>query len=289
MNSVKSRFPAWLRVKSSAESRKHVTDVLSDLQLNTVCANAQCPNLGQCFSSGVATFLIMGDTCTRNCRFCAIAHGARPAPPKADEPERLAEAVRRLELEFVVITSVTRDDLPDGGADCFYRTIQAVKRVCPGTGIEVLTPDFKGSEAALRHVLSAKPNVFNHNVETVPRLFAQIRSEATYARSLAVLGSAVRIGGGIPVKSGIMLGLGEHDDEVVTTLRDLRAVGVSLLTIGQYLPPSPAHQPLMEYITPEAFDAWRVCGENLGFSGVMSSPLVRSSYHARELLDGMTG
>ena len=283
MHKVKSRFPEWLRVKSSSESRKHVTDVLSDLQLNTVCANAECPNLGQCFSSGVATFLIMGETCTRNCRFCAIAHGTHPALPEADEPERLAEAVRRLELAFVVITSVTRDDLPDGGADCFYRTIQAVKRVCPGTGIEVLTPDFKGSESALRHVLSAKPDVFNHNVETVPRLSAQIRSEATYARSLAVLKNAVRMGEGIPVKSGIMLGLGEQDDEVMGTLKDLRAAGVSLLTIGQYLPPSPAHQPLVNYVTPEAFDAWCEYAESLGFSGVMSGPLVRSSYHAREL------
>lgn len=287
MDKVKSRFPEWLRVKSSSESRKHVTDVLSDLQLNTVCANAECPNLGQCFSSGVATFLIMGKTCTRNCRFCAITHGTPPAPPDADEPERLAEAARRLGLAYVVITSVTRDDLPDGGADCFYRTIQAVKRVCPGTGIEVLTPDFKGSESALRHVLSAKPDVFNHNVETVPRLSAQIRSEATYARSLSVLQNAARIGEGIPVKSGIMLGLGEQDNEVMATLRDLRAVGVSLLTIGQYLPPSPAHQPLVNYVTPEAFDRWREYAEKLGFSGVMSGPLVRSSYHARELHDGV--
>ncbi len=278
-----ARFPEWLRVTSSAANRRQVTDVLADLHLNTVCANAQCPNLGACFSSGVATFLIMGETCTRNCLFCAIAHGEPGGKPDPNEAARLAEAVRRLNLSFVVITSVTRDDLPDGGADCFHQAIRAVKRRSPEAGVEVLTPDFGGSEAALQHVLDAGPDVFNHNIETVPRLSAEIRSHATYARSLAVLANAARRGGRLPVKSGLMLGLGERDEEVDATLDDLRAAGVSLLTIGQYLRPSPAHVPMAKFVPPAVFDDWAARARKKGFTGVMSGPLVRSSYHAREL------
>ncbi len=283
MNEPHRRFPDWLKVQGSSESQRHVTEILSDLRLNTVCANALCPNLGKCFSQGVATFLIMGDTCTRNCRFCAIGHGTRPLPPEVDEPERLAEGVRRLGLKFVVVTSVTRDDLPDGGADCFYQVITRIKQICPGTGVEVLTPDFGGSEAALLHVLAAKPEVFNHNIETVRRLSSAIRSDATYDRSLAVLRNAVRLGNGIPVKSGIMLGLGEEEAEIDETLRDLCAAGVSILTIGQYLPPTKEHYPLTRYVPPAEFAAWQDRAKVLGFKGVMSAPLVRSSYHANEL------
>ncbi len=283
MPQEKSRHPDWLRVKSSAGSRKHVTDVLADLRLNTVCASAHCPNLGKCFSDGTAAFLILGNTCTRNCRFCAIGTGKHPAPPEPDEADRLAEAVSRLKLSFVVITSVTRDDLPDGGASAFRDAILAIKSKCPNTGVEVLTPDFGGEETPLRTVLDARPEVFNHNIETVRRLSSTIRSEATYDRSLGVLANAVKFGKGIPVKSGIMLGLGEKDDEVREAFADLRRAGVSLLTIGQYLPPTKEHQPLARMVPPEEFDAWRNEAIAFGFTGVMSGPLVRSSYHAREL------
>ena len=279
------RLPEWVRVQSSAESRKHVSDVLADLRLNTVCASAHCPNLGKCFSGGVATFLILGRTCTRNCRFCAIDHGERPAPPEPDEALRLAEGVRRLRLKFVVVTSVTRDDLPDGGAGAFREAILEIKRLCPGTGVEVLTPDFGGREAPLRDVLDARPDVFNHNVETVRRLSSAIRSAATYDRSMSVLRAAVRLGAGIPVKSGMMLGLGETEDEIRETLAELRDAGVSLLTLGQYLPPTKAHHPLARYVAPEEFDAWKAQALDLGFRGVMSGPLVRSSYHAMELVE----
>lgn len=278
-----SAQPAWIRVTSSAESRRHVADVLADLRLNTVCASAHCPNLGACFSGGVATFLILGRDCTRNCRFCAIGGGERPGPPEPDEADRLAEAVHRLHLAFVVVTSVTRDDLPDGGAGAFRDAILAIRRKCPGTGVEVLTPDFLGLEAPLAAVLDARPDVFNHNIETVRRLSAAIRSAATYDRSLAVLASAARLGRGIPVKSGMMLGLGETADEIRETLADLRRAGVSLLTLGQYLPPTKAHHPLDRYVAPEEFDAWKAHALALGFTGVMSGPLVRSSFHAREL------
>lgn len=278
-------FPEWIRVPSSAESRQHVTTILEDLHLNTVCANACCPNLGKCFSSGVATFLIMGQTCTRNCRFCAIDHGPHPAPLEPDEPERVAEAVRRLRLNFAVVTSVTRDDLPDGGAGAFQETIEAIHRVSPGTGVEVLTPDFAGRETDLLKVLQARPEVLNHNVETVPRLSSIVRSVATFPRSLAFLKAAVRLGDGIPVKSGMMLGLGETDAEIEETLEQLLSVGVSLLTLGQYLQPTPEHYPLARYLSPDEFSNWRDRALAMGFKGVMAGPLVRSSYHARELFE----
>ena len=282
---TRHKSPDWLRVKSSAGSRKHVTDILSDLHLNTVCASAHCPNLGKCFSDGTATFLILGNTCTRNCRFCAVGTGGHPAPPDPDEAERLAEAVHRLKLSFVVVTSVTRDDLPDGGAGAFRDAILAIRRKCPGAGVEVLTPDFGGHKEPLMTVLDARPEVFNHNIETVRRLSSAIRSTATYDRSLGVLANAVRLGRGIPVKSGMMLGLGEEDEEVREVFADLRAAGVSLLTIGQYLPPTNDHQPLVRHLTPEEFEAWREEALSFGFVDVMSGPLVRSSYHARELAD----
>ncbi len=229
--------------------------------------------------------MILGEYCTRNCRFCAVGHNAAPEPPDPDEPERLAAAAAKMDLKYVVVTSVTRDDLPDGGAGHFAAVINALHRTIPEAGVEVLTPDFNGDAEALKTVLAAGPTVFNHNVETVRRLSGMIRSKADYSRSLAVLKSAVEIGGGrIPVKSGIMAGLGETDDEVVQTLKDLRAAGVSILTIGQYLPPSAAHWPLARYVEPEKFDEWGRLARELGFSFVASAPLVRSSYNAGELI-----
>ncbi len=229
--------------------------------------------------------MILGEHCTRNCRFCAVGHSITPRPPEPDEPARLAMAAAKLELKYVVVTSVTRDDLPDGGAKHFAAVINALHHTIPEAGIEVLTPDFNGNTDAVKTVLDASPTVFNHNLETVQRLSGLIRSKADYVRSLAVLKSATEIGGGrIPVKSGIMVGLGEKDGEVVQTLRDLRAAGVSILTIGQYLPPSAEHWPLDRYVAPEIFDEWGKIARELGFSFVASAPLVRSSYNAVELI-----
>ena len=278
------RLPEWLKVRVRAgDAREEVAGILRDLRLNTVCSGALCPNLGECFCSGTATFLIMGSSCTRNCRFCAIDHSPHPAPPEEDEAERLAEAAARLHLNYVVVTSVTRDDLPDGGAHCFAAVIDALHRRLPGAGVEVLTPDFNCDGRAIAAVLAAGPTVFNHNIETVERLSGEIRTRATYRKSLEVLRLAHEIGNGIPVKSGIMLGLGERDEEVVQTLEDLRGAGVSIVTIGQYLPPSAQHWPLDRFVTPEEFARFGRIAEELGFSAVASSPLVRSSYHAGEL------
>ncbi|MBS1370429.1 MAG: lipoyl synthase [Lentisphaeria bacterium] len=278
------RLPEWLKVRVRAGgSRDEVAGILRDLRLNTVCSGALCPNIGECFCSGTATFLIMGGSCTRNCRFCAIDHAPHPAPPEADEAERLAEAAARLKLSYVVVTSVTRDDLPDGGAGCFAAVIEALRRKVPGAGVEVLTPDFNCDREAIAAVLAAGPAVFNHNIETVERLSNEIRTCATYRKSLEVLRLAHEIGGGIPVKSGIMLGLGERDDEVILTLKDLRGAGVSIVTIGQYLPPSAQHWPLDRFVTPDEFAKFGEIARELGFSAVASSPLVRSSYHAGEL------
>ena len=278
------RLPEWLKVRVRAGgSRDEVAGILRDLRLNTVCSGALCPNIGECFCSGTATFLIMGGSCTRNCRFCAIDHAPHPAPPEADEAERLAEAAARLKLSYVVVTSVTRDDLPDGGAGCFAAVFEALRRKVPGAGVEVLTPDFNCDREAIAAVLAAGPAVFNHNIETVERLSNEIRTCATYRKSLEVLRLAHEIGGGIPVKSGIMLGLGERDDEVILTLKDLRGAGVSIVTIGQYLPPSAQHWPLDRFVTPDEFAKFGEIARELGFSAVASSPLVRSSYHAGEL------
>ena len=265
------RLPEWLKVRVRAGgAREEVAGILRDLRLNTVCSGALCPNLGECFWSGTATFLIMGSSCTRNCRFCAIDHSPHPAPPEEDEAERLAEAAARLHLNYVVVTSVTRDDLPDGGAHCFAAVIDALHRRLPGAGVEVLTPDFNCDGRAIAAVLAAGPT-------------GEIRTRATYRKSLEVLRLAHEIGNGIPVKSGIMLGLGERDEEVVQTLEDLRGAGVSIVTIGQYLPPSAQHWPLDRFVTPEEFARFGRIAEELGFSAVASSPLVRSSYHAGEL------
>ncbi len=279
----KKRLPDWIRVRVGAGNASEVGEMLRELRLNTVCSGARCPNLGECFNRGTATFLIMGRDCTRDCKFCAIGHEAHPPLPEADEAERLAEASARLKLAYVVVTSVTRDDLPDGGASCFAEAIRAIRRRLPEAGIEVLTPDFKGDREALYQVLEAKPSVFNHNIETVERLSADIRSMATYRRSLEVLRMAAESGFGVPVKSGLMVGLGESDEEVYRTLRDLRESGVSILTIGQYLAPTANHWPVDRYVEPERFAEYGEYAKEIGFTAVASAPLVRSSYLAHEL------
>lgn len=281
------KLPPWIRVKVGAGSgRDEVIGILDRLQLNTVCSSAKCPNLGECWHRKTATFMIMGNECTRNCKFCAVDNNCYPEPLQTDEPQRIAQAAKALGLKYVVITSVTRDDLPDGGAAHFAAVIHALRFALPDIGIEVLTPDFNEDINALRTVLDANPTVFNHNLETVQRLSKQIRSKANYERSLQVLSNATEIGGSkIPVKSGLMVGLGERDEEVVTAIHDLRRVGVSILTIGQYLPPTGEHWPLERYVTPETFELWKKLALQVGFKFVASAPLVRSSYNAAELLN----
>ncbi len=279
------RFPPWLRKRLPPEGElRPVRELLRDLALNTVCQSAHCPNLCECFAQGTATFMILGRTCTRSCGFCAVERGAGE-PLDADEPRRVAEAAARLRLRHVVVTSVTRDDLPDGGSEQFAATIAAVRAACKAT-IEVLTPDFLGREDCLRRVLAAGPDVFNHNVETVPRLYPVVRPQASYERSLAVLRRGGECGGAL-TKSGVMVGLGESHDEVVAVMRDLRGVGCEALTIGQYLRPSPAHLAVERFVPPEEFEAYREEAEALGFVAVAAGPFVRSSYHAEALLNGL--
>lgn len=276
------RLPSWFRRPyQGAAVRGRVHGFLDELKLNTVCESAACPNRCQCWARGTATFLILGNHCTRNCRFCAVAHGT-PRPPEPDEPERVAEAAARLRLRFAVITSVTRDDLPDGGAAHFAATLRAVHARLPETGTEVLTPDFQGREADIAAVLAAAPEVFNHNLETCERLTPRIRSGADYRRSLGVLAAARRLAGtGVILKSGIMLGLGETEDEIRTMLGDLRTQGVASVTIGQYLPPSSRHWPLERYVSPEEFTRWgETARREFGFAHAVSEPLARSSYLA---------
>jgi lipoic acid synthetase len=257
-------------------------DTLKQYGLNTICRSALCPNQGECLACGTATFLILGDHCTRNCTFCAVSKGA-PLPPDPDEPERLAQAVADLKLRHVVITSVTRDDLPDGGADHFAATLSALHRIIPTATLEVLTPDFCGQEQAIDTVIAAGPDVYNHNVETVARLYDLVRPQAEYSRSLGLLRHVKEKAPGIYTKSGLMLGLGEEFSEVTAVLRDLRAAGCDCLTIGQYLQPSPNHLPVNRFITPEEFTAYKEIAIQTGFVHVESGPFVRSSYRAHEL------
>ena len=283
------RLPEWLkRPLPSGPQFEHVLTILKDLKLQTVCGSAACPNRGECFSQGTATFMIMGNSCTRNCRFCAVTHD-EPEPLEHDEPDRLAQAVDALALKHVVITSVTRDDLPDGGADHFARTIQAVHKTSPKTTIEVLTPDFQGDHSCLDTVCHAHPDVFNHNIETTRRLTPEIRSGADYDRSLAVLAYVSSLPAAPTVKSGFMLGLGETTDEITQALTDLRASGVSMLTIGQYLRPSKANREVERYYRPEEFDAIAAQARQLGFVHVAAGPFVRSSYHAELSLKEKAG
>jgi lipoic acid synthetase len=261
-----------------------VSGLLDELGLNTVCRSAKCPNRGECYASGTATFMVLGTECTRNCRFCAV-EPARPAPPDPNEPTRLAEASERMGLRHVVVTMVTRDDLPDGGSGHVSAAIAALRERLPEATVEVLVSDFGGDLDQVATVSRALPDVFNHNVETVPRLYATVRPQADYARSLEVLAHAKRTSPQTPTKSGVMVGLGEEPDEVEAVLRDLRANGVDIVTIGQYLRPSSAHIEVTEFVTPEVFERYAATARALGFAGVASAPFVRSSYHAAELAD----
>lgn len=279
---ARRRLPPWLRKRIPCGTGGTVRTLLEDLRLNTVCRSARCPNATECFGKNRATFLIMGPHCTRRCTFCAVAQEA-PVPLDPTEPERVAEAVTRLELRHAVITSVTRDDLADGGAGHFAATITAIRHRHPCT-IEVLTPDFQGQEDAVATVVAAGPDIFNHNIETVPRLYPTVRPEADYARSLALFDRLSRTAPGLLTKSGLMLGLGEADDEVRSVLADLREAGCQILTLGQYLAPTTRHHPVAAYIEPERFAAWKTEAEALGFRHVAAAPFVRSSYNAEEVL-----
>ncbi len=280
--------PQWLRVKAPQWERVgNVKEILRDLALNTVCEEASCPNIGECFNAGTATFLIMGPACTRACPYCDIDFEKKPQPLDPTEPERLAQAVERLKLNHVVITSVNRDDLPDGGASQFVRCIQAVRSVMPQTTIEVLIPDLCGNWQALAIILGARPEVLNHNTETVKRLYRKVRPQAKYDRSLELLQRSREMASEVYTKSGIMVGLGETDEEVREAMQELRAVGCDILTIGQYLQPSQKHLNVENFVPPEQFDAWREFGESLGFLQVVASPLTRSSYHAEQVRELM--
>ena len=279
-----SRLPPWIRLKMRTDGGfASVHGLVGDLSLHTVCQSAKCPNVHECWGQGTATLMLMGDTCTRNCTFCAIRSG-RPAAYDEEEPERAARAAGRMNLDHVVLTSVARDDLPDGGASVFARAIHAVRRELPHASIEVLTSDFAGEEAAVVHVLKAGPDVYNHNIETVRRLQSVIRPQAAYGRSLGVLQQAAAWIPAPAVKSGIMLGLGESEQELIEALRDLRSAGCGLLTLGQYLQPTRRHAPVVRYVPPEAFERYGEIARELGFTGVASGPMVRSSYRAGELL-----
>ncbi|MCT7990935.1 lipoyl synthase [Laspinema olomoucense] len=276
--------PDWLRVKAPQWERVgNVKEILRDLALNTVCEEASCPNIGECFHNGTATFLIMGPACTRACPYCDIDFEKKPQALDPTEPSRLAEAVRRMRLNHVVITSVNRDDLPDGGADQFRRCIEEVRAASPGTTIEVLIPDLCGNWQALEVILQAEPEVLNHNTETVPRLYRRVRPQGNYERSLELLRRSRQLAPGLYTKSGIMLGLGETDEEIQQVLQDLRAVECDILTLGQYLQPTPKHLPVVTWVTPEQFTAWQQLGESWGFLQIVASPLTRSSYHAEQV------
>jgi lipoyl synthase len=284
---VKNKFrtpkPAWLRRKfPSGPVYEQVRTLLKKGQLHTVCQEAKCPNMWECFSQKTATFLILGDRCTRNCGFCAVDHG--PATPlDTEEPLRVAEAVEKMALKYVVITSVTRDDLSDGGAGVFADTIRSIRQRVPGTCIEVLTPDFMGDYDSIKKVILAGPDVFNHNIETVPELYSTVRPQADYGRSLFVLETAKKIDPKIITKSGIMLGLGEKEKDVYETFQDLLNVGCNILTIGQYLQPTKQHLPVTRFVPPEEFQKLKEKALKMGFDEVASGPFVRSSYHAKEL------
>ena len=277
------RLPAWARQASPlAPGARAMRVLLRERALNSVCEEARCPNLGECFSRGTATFMLLGDRCTRRCAYCSVGT-ARPLPPDPGEPERVAEAAAQLGLRYVVLTSVNRDDLADGGAAHFAATVAALRRALPQAGIEVLTPDFLGDRAALATVLAAEPTVFNHNIETVPRLFPRVRPQGGYRRSLDVLATAREQRPDVPTKSGLMAGLGERDDEIRTVLRDLRDVGVQIVTIGQYLRPTRRHAAVDRYLPPEAFEALAAEARAIGFATVYAGVFVRSSYNASEV------
>ena len=286
---MEKRLPPWLRSRYSRSSEIHqVKSSLRKRGLHTVCESAMCPNIFQCFSKPTATFMIMGNVCTRNCGFCAVAEGT-PEALDLEEPAKIAETARELSLKHVVVTSVTRDDLSDGGASHFAAVVCAIKKEAPGTTVEILIPDFGGSTEAVQTVVESKPDVFNYNLETVPRLYQQVRPHARYGRSLGVLRSAKDQDGGLLTKSGLMVGLGEDESEVLQVMSDLRAAGCDMLTIGQYLRPSREHLPVVEYIHPDRFERYGKLGEEMGFIHVASAPLARSSFNAEEALEKKPG
>jgi len=284
----RSRHPSWLKVKAPFGEEVHrLRKLLGGLQLNTVCQEAICPNMGECWAHGVATFMILGDICTRGCRYCAVSKG-KPAGLDRDEPYRVAEAIARLELGHVVITSVDRDDLPDGGAGIFSSTIREIRRARPGCAVEVLVPDFRGDQSAVATVLGAEPEIFGHNIETVPRLYRTARGGGKYDVSLNVLGLARELCPTGITKTGLMLGLGESPEELRSVMSDIRARGVNILTLGQYLRPSRRHLPVVRHYHPDEFADWKAIGESIGFEHVESGPLVRSSYLADRQLGAFT-
>ena len=277
--------PEWLKVRApGSENYLRLRGIMRDLKLNTVCEDAHCPNIGECWHHGTATFMILGDVCTRACTYCAVAHG-KPATLDIDEPRRVGEAVEKMALKYAVITSVDRDDQADGGAGIFAETIREIKTRLPECRVEVLIPDFKGEAGPLETVLNAKPDVLNHNTETVPRLYRAVRSGGKYPRTLELLDRSRKYAPGIPTKTGMMMGLGEEKDEVVQVFKDLREVGVSILTLGQYLRPSNDHAVMTRYYTPDEFRELKQIALGFGFAHVEAGPLVRSSYHAHEQAD----
>jgi lipoic acid synthetase len=278
--------PVWLRRKlPDAEALARMRGLLRRHGLHTVCEGALCPNQGECFGQGTATFLILGNTCTRSCTFCAIPTEERPPAPDPGEPERIARASAELGLRHVVVTSVTRDDLGDGGAGRFAETVQALRRISPEIVVEILIPDFQGSVESLRTVVKSTPQILNHNLETVPRLYPEVRPQADYGRSLLLLKRVKDLKPEMPTKSGLMLGLGEKQEEILRVMADLREVSCNLLTLGQYLQPSGKHHPVVRFVAPEEFEEFRVVGEKMGFQAVFSAPLVRSSFHAAEFFE----
>ncbi|ABY93308.1 lipoyl synthase [Thermoanaerobacter brockii subsp. lactiethylicus] len=272
--------PEWLKVRLLNEDLNRMEAFLKSMSLNTVCQSANCPNMGECFARKTATFMIMGNICTRNCRFCAVEKG-HPQPLDEDEPRRIAEAAQKLGLKHVVVTCVTRDDLPDGGASHFAKTIYELKKL-PGVTVEVLVSDFMGKEESIAQVVEAKPDIINHNIETVPRLYPNVRPKADYLRSLNLLKKSKELDPYILTKSGIMVGLGETEEEVIQVMKDLRSVDCDMMTIGQYLRPSAKHIEVAEYVIPQQFKRYEEIGYELGFKYVASGPLVRSSYYADE-------
>jgi lipoic acid synthetase len=282
VEALPERKPSWLKVRAPGGPQYlRLKQLMRELDLHTVCEEARCPNVGECWEHGTATFMILGDVCTRNCAYCAVAHGR---PPKYDitEPSRVAEAIGEMQLRHAVITSVDRDDLPDFGAYIFAETIRQIKQRLPDCSVEVLVPDFQGNEDSIRAVLEAGPDIYNHNTETVPRLYKRCRPGGRYERVMQIFRTAKRIAPHIPTKTGIILGMGETLEEVELVMRDLRAVDVDILTLGQYLRPSENHHPIDRYVTPDEFRRMRDIGMSMGFRHVESGPLVRSSYHAWE-------
>ncbi len=276
----RERRPDWLKIKVPLGTKfSEIRKLVDQQQLNTVCEDARCPNMAECWNRGTATFMILGDICTRSCGFCSVKTG-RPLVLDTDEPRRVAEAVERMKLRHAVITSVNRDELSDGGAEIFSGTIRAIRERVPQCRIEVLTPDFQGKREAIQTVINARPDIFNHNMETVPRLYRRVRPQAKYQRSLDVLQMCKEQG--LVTKTGIMLGLGEEAAEITRVMKDLRGINVDIMTLGQYLQPTKKHLPVERYVTPEEFEEWKNTGLELGFAHVESGPLVRSSYHADE-------